>query len=594
MREGQEKGIIFNVKQNFIFTLTQLESLDFLLIVTGIVILLSILLLNVTISFKQHEKKHQISIQQRINYYLVYRINLKLDVIYEFDPKHPRTDRMIPISQFLKSYSPTEAEKLYQWWEKLLRAKMDTPWIFTTKTTKKKQDKNRQIIFEVIKIDEANQSIHLHRFALKYLKPNPKRFVNKQVIISSQQAINIVKKMPPKQGGIYSLHLVFPRAGLDEQFKYFYLSQIKEKILPFLSPQLLLLDTANDIILLSTKNLETHVYMEVAQTLTRVVSQYVEVNALESLIKFNLAIIEHKHFPNDLRVLIRKVKELNQLMVKKKVMISTFEKHQPITQTLEKNETQFADEFYHKLKFELLFRPLVGLPEVQLTGQQILIHPQIATSLNSFELLYEAPMMVEYTKDFYRRYLSLIQQALNKEPQFLLAPFSLVMKLHDLTQELKAIVNPKQLVVYLDEFEVKELAATSTSLKTWADPLKALGVSFAIALDDVIVNMGQDLYQFFDFFVIDYRRMINVENDQKTAIQLKLIFQNFSRFEKPFIILDLLSEGSLDFIPFKHVKIMGADWLMSFQSSLETPSKRQMNRVKNYLSKQEKFYGKTN
>jgi hypothetical protein len=88
--------------------------------------------------------------------------------------------------------------------------------------------------------------------------------------------------------------------------------------------------------------------------------------------------------------------------------------------------------------------------------------------------------------------------------------------------------------------------------------------------------------------------MIYVENDQKTAIQLKLIFQNFSRFEKPFIILDLLSEGSLDFIPFKHVKIMGADWLMGFQSSLETPSKRQMNRVKNYLSKQEKFYGKTN
>jgi hypothetical protein len=567
---------------------------DFLIVASAIILGIFLLVLFTSILFKQQLIKHNQSIQKRINFYLVYRINLKLDVVYEFDPKHPREGRMIPVSHFLKNFAPPEAEKLYQWWENLLKAKMDTPWIFTTKITKRKHEKNRQIIFEVIKIDEEKQSIHLHRFGLKYLKPSPKKFASKQVIISSQQALLLVKKMPAKQGGIFSLHMIFPRSGLDEQFKYFYLSQIKEKILPYLSPSLLLIDTANDIILLSTKTLETHLYLEIAQTLYRVVSQYVEVNALESLIKFNLAIIEHKHFPNDLRVLIRKVKELNQVMVKKKLTISAFEKHQPITQTIEKNETVFVDEFYHKLRFELMYRPLIGLPEGQLEAQQVMLHSQLPTSLNTFELLNEAPLMVEYTKEFYRRYLYLIQQALQQETTLFLTPFSMVIKPHEFITEIKALPHPYNLIVFLDEFEVKDMASTLISLKTWADPLKQLGVRFALGLDDVLMNMNQDIYQFFDYFVVDYRRLMHVENDQKTAIQFKLIFQNFSRFEKPFIVLDLLSESSLEIISVKHVKIIGADWMMGFQSLPESPSKRQLNRLKNYLAKQEKFYGKTN
>jgi hypothetical protein len=280
--------------------------------------------------------------------------------------------------------------------------------------------------------------------------------------------------------------------------------------------------------------------------------------------------------------------------VKKKLAIATFEKHQPITQTLEKNESQFSEEVYQKLHFDLMFRPFVKVPEVDPIGQQVVIHPHLSTHLNSFEILNEAPVMVNYTKDFYRRYLSLLRQVLETNLPMLLTPFSLAMKLSELVQELKTLPNPDKLVIYLDEFEVKELAATAISLKTWADPLKILGVRFAVSLDDIVVNMNPEVYQFFDYFVVDYRRMVHTDDQQKNAIQFKLIFQNYARFDRPFILLDLPSEGNLEWIPFKHVKIIGADWLIGFQNSLESPTKRQMNRIKNVLDKQEKLYGKTN
>ena len=588
------KGIILKM-QWFDFPWLSTFEKPLLILIIGFTLMVVLLIIFVIfLTFFRQQRKHKLAIKQRIHHYLVYRINLKLDVVYEFNPKYPGHDKLISVSQFLKKFQPSDAEKIYQWWEKLLHSKLDTPWILTTKSMKKKQDSHRQLIFEIIKIDESKQTIHFHQYGLKYLKPNPKRIDTKQLVISSQQAFDIVKKLPIKQGAFISIFMMFPRAGLDEQFKYFYLSQCKEKLVPYLSSHLLLIDTTNDILVLVTKSLEAHEYMQIAQSLFRVISQYVEVNALESLIKFNLALIEHKHFPNDLKTLLRKSKELNQIMMKRKLNVLAYEKYQPVAETLEKNETLFADDFYRQQKFNFLYRPLVNQPDIDVVGQQIIIQPQMPSTLTTFELLREVPIMIEYTKEFYRRYLSLIQQSLTLLEGFLLTPFSLTMKLQELLPEIKNLASAQQLVVLLDEIEINEIATTAISLKTWADPLKRMGVRFAIAIDDMTPNMEDPIYQFFDFFVIDYKRMINVENNQKTAIQLKSIFQNFTRFERPFIVIDVLSEASLELLPLKHVKILSADWIMGFQTTVDQPTKRQVSKLKNLINKQEQYHGKTN
>ena len=588
------KGIILRMQWFNFPWLSTFENPLLILIIGIILMVVLMIILVIFLTFFRQQRKHKLAIKQRIHHYLVYRVNLKLDVVYEFNPKYPGHDKLIPVSQFLKKFQPSDAEKIYQWWEKLLHSKLDTPWILTTKSMKKKQDSHRQLIFEIIKIDENKQTIHFHQYGLKYLKPNPKKIDTKQLVISSQQAFDVVKKLPIKQGAFISIFMMFPRAGLDEQFKYFYLSQCKEKLVPYLSSHLLLIDTTNDILVLVTKSLEAHEYMQIAQSLFRVISQYVEVNALESLIKFNLSLIEHKHFPNDFKTLLRKSKELNQIMMKRKLNVLAYEKYQPVAETLEKNETLFADDFYRQQKFNFLYRPLVNQPDIDLVGQQIIIQPQMPSTLNTFELLKEVPIMIEYTKDFYRRYISLIQQSLPLLQGFLLTPFSLTMKLQELLPEIKNLTSAQQLVVLLDETEINEIATTAISLKTWADPLKRMGVRFAIAIDDMTPNMEDSIYQFFDFFVIDYKRMINVENNQKTAIQLKSIFQNFTRFEIPFIVIDVFSESSLELLPLKHVKILSADWIMGFQAKADQPTKRQVSKIKNLISKQEQYHGKTN
>ena len=571
----------------------ELENPTLFFVIGAFLILFVVITATYLVLFIREQNKHYLAIQQRIHHYLVYRINLKLDVIYEFDPKHPGKEKILSISQFLKKFPAAEAEKIYQWWEKLLVAKLDTPWILTSKTAKRKAQQ-RQVIFEVIKIDETKQTVHLHQYGLKYLKPNTKKVDAKSLVISSQQALDLVKKLPGKQGLFVSFFMMFPRAGLDEQFKYFYLSQIKEKVIPYLTNQVLLVDTANDILLIITKALETHEYMQIAQGFFQIISQYVEVNALESLIKFNMALIEHKHFPNDFKSLMRKSKELNQIMLKKKLNILAYEAHQPVAETLKKNENLFAQDFYQAFKFQLLFRPLIEQTSLSLFGQQVIIQPTIPSTLTTLELLQEAPMMMTYTKDFYRRYFTLIEAASQASNVPLIVPFSLTMKLQTLLQEIKIFIRPQNIIVLLDETEVKELASTEVSLKTWAEPLKRQGMQFALSVDVNFGSLGETVYRFFDYFYLPYQRIVNVENNQKTTIQLKLIFQNLVPLNKPIIVSDLISEGSLEILPLKHAKMIGADWLVPYQSTIEQPSKRIYTKLKNLLDKQEQYYGKTN
>ena len=577
-----------------LFTWSPILEEPTLFVAVGIFIFFTLIfIISFLIYFQQNQKKHRLAIQQRIHHYLVYRINLKLDIVYEFDPKHPGKEKLMQLSQYLKRFSAVESEKIYKWWEKLLTSKLDTSWILTSKTIRK--NNYRQLIFEVVKVDETKQTIHFHQYGLKYLKPNPKKAILKSMVISSQQALDVIKKLPPKNGALISIFMMFPRTGLDEQFKFFYLSQIKEKLIPYLSSNILLVDSANDILVLVTKAAETYEYMQTAQGLFQVISQYVEVNALESLIKFNMSIIEHKHFPNDFRNLMRKSRELNQLMIKRKLSILPYETNQPIVQALQTTESMFAEDLYHQLKFSLNFRPLIRQDDLSVFGQQIMIQPQTATTLSTLELLQDANELMTYTKDFYRRYLYLIGQiVLPSLDQMILVPFSLVVKPFEFLNDIKNLPNAKNLVLLLDEQEVKELAATEVSLKAWADPFHRFGIKFALSIDDLNTNLPDAIYHYFDFYLLNYKQIINVENTQKTAIQLKLIFQNFNKFNKPFILVDPLSEASLELLPLKHVKILGADWIMSYQTNPDEPSKRSINKLKSLIDKQEQYYGKTN
>jgi hypothetical protein len=112
--------------------------------------------------------------------------------------------------------------------------------------------------------------------------------------------------------------------------------------------------------------------------------------------------------------------------------------------------------------------------------------------------------------------------------------------------------------------------------------MRSLQGKLALNLDDYTINLEETMYQAFDYFVLDQRLISQVQNDERGLLTLKLIFQNFAKFHKPFIVVDIPLESVIDLLPANHVKILGGDFISPYQTSVPTLAKRTLNRLKNH------------
>jgi hypothetical protein len=487
------------------------------------------------------------------------------------------------VEKFLKEFSLDEGVKLYQWWTSLVKKKADTAWIFKAALAKRYQRKNRFTVFEVININEENQLISLRRYNLNFLRPNPKSRDLKSSIITVNQAVNLVKKTSKKAGALFFLAIHYPKSELNDQFKAFYLAQFKEKIIPYLNQHLHMLDTIDHIFLLASQGSDMQSHIQIAQTILRIVTQYVEVNSIQALVKFNLSVIEHKYFPQDLYMMIKKARELNQFMYKQKVSLNVYDPSQPMAKVIQATEEQYFVDIYQKFAFDVKARPLVLVPEAQQLGSQLAIKPQRNMPYTTFDILTQASQL-DNPKEFFRRYFFLVNNVIktNANVTFNYIPMSLSMKDFPFAAEPLFQESHGQYIYGIDEQELKTKTLLLTSLEPFLNVMRSLQGKLALNLDDYTINLEETMYQAFDYFVLDQRLISQVQNDERGLLTLKLIFQNFAKFHKPFIVVDIPLESVIDLLPANHVKILGGDFISPYQTSVPTLAKRTLNRLKNH------------
>lgn len=585
----KEKSIIEDMILNLLaIDFSQLPFLPslFIAIVFSVLILITIL----SLRFKKDTRLFNEKINQRINFYNVFRIQLSTGLVYKFSPRQPQVRETFSFQHFLKFFSANDGKLMETWISELLKGKSETPWIFQAQLLKKVEKRKRQSIFEVAHIDYVQQRIQIHQYPLNFLKPKANKRDLRSHIINIKQGISIVKKLSKKDGAFYYLQMQYTQSELDDQFKTFYLTQFKERILPYLNNNLLLLDTSNHILLLNLKGTDSQEHMRIAQTIIRIISQYIEVNGLENSIRFNLAVIQHKYAVNDFNLLLRLARELSQLMAKKKISLAQYDPLQPLVQTLEENQEKFYQEVFVHFGFNVKQRPALNFPSLASIYYQFEIFHQFESSLDTFDMLYQANELSN-AKEFFRRYLLSIHS--KRDSSLVLVPMSILTKFLAIETELKLLINQGPVIWMFEESELYERMSEYTALSPIISKLKTYGGEVGLILDDYLIDLDDEVYMLFDYFILDGKRMKFVETDERALIKFKLTIQNFKTFSKPFITLDLTSESVIDSLPSNHVKIIGGDFISPFDEQLNPPPNRTVNRLKAIIMKQDKIYGKT-
>ena len=585
----KEETIIENMLMNLLpIDFSQLPMVPSIIVVVVFIVLVFMIVLS--LGFKKNNRLFKEKINQRINYYNVFRIQLNTGLVYKFSPRQPQVRETFSFQHFLKFFSAVDAKLIESWITELLKGKSETPWIFQAQLLKKIDKRKRQSIFEVAHIDYVQQKIQIHQYPLNFLKPKAKKRDLRSHIINIKQGISIVKKLSKKDGAFYYLQMQYTQSELDDQFKTFYLTQFKEKILPYLNNNLLLLDTSNHILLLNLKGTDSQEHMRIAQTIIRIISQYIEVNGLENSIRFNLAVIQHKYAVNDFNLLLRLARELSQLMAKKKIPLAQYDPIQPLVQTLEENQEKFYQEVFVHFGFNVKQRPALNFPSLTSVYFQYEIAHQFESSFDTFDMLYQANEL-NNAKEFFRRYLLSIH--LKRDSSLVLVPMSILTKFVPLESELKLLINQGPVLWMFEESELYERMSEYTSLSPIISKLKSYGGEVGLILDDYLIDLDDEVYGLFDYFILDGKRMKFVETDERALIKFKLTIQNFKVFSKPFITLDLTSESVIDSLPTNRVKIIGGDFIAPFEDLPNPPPNRTVNRLKAIIMKQDKIYGKT-
>lgn len=571
--------------------LTFQES-TFYILFFSIFFLLVFILVIFLIGFYQERSDHQLAIQQRLNLSLIYRMSMKENKVEEFDIRRKNYHKTYVLDDFVKLFSPSDHASLMMWLTQLTKKSRDVAWTFQTHLFKDKRQ-FQQVIFEVNHIHTETEVIHLRRYVLRYLKPNAKKRRSIRYALTTEEAIRVTKKMNKNEGALFYISFNFGRSSLDDQFKAFYLSQFKERLLPYLSPQLQIIDTLNDLYVLSTKRLERQQYIAIAQTFIRMIAQYLEVNSLESLVKFTVAIVEHHYFPNDLKALIRKAREMHAYMFSKSMNFLVYDPVQPLTSAQDAAMEQKQKELFAKFNFSIQFRSLIDLSTIQPTSQLISIVPRDDLFMSTLDIL-QAAHNTNDARGFFNQYMKKLQEFHTTTTFKGMIPLSIQMPIVNLMKEYDVLSTPYRHQYYIDELEMKEADLQDTQLTPLLRLFHQNHLSIGLALDDAKFDLEDAVYAQFDFFVLDHRHVQSIESDEKSRLQFKRILQQFAVFNKPFYVWDLHSESAFELLPLNRVKIVGADVIQPWQESPSDPSLKMMSKMRQWLIKQEKIYGKTN
>ena len=570
----------------------QVVELNFLWITLGIMGVITFAVILFLIVFQQDAKDHFTAIQQRLNYGFVYRLDLKLGKVEEYDMRKRRHVKTYLMDDFMRFYRPEQRDELTLWLTRLLKQQSDVPWTFQTHLIKDKRQQ-QQVIFEVNFVDTNKEIINLNRYVLRYLKPNPKQNRMTRRVLTTEEAIRITKKLGKKEGAFFYISFNFGRSSLDDQFKTFYLSQFKERLIPYLSNQLQIIDTLNDIYILSTKRLERQGYISIAQTFIRMIAQYLEINSLESLVKFTVSIVEHQYFPNDLKALILKAREMNAFMFSKSMNFLVYDPVQPMSSTQDQVSEHKQRDLFAKFNFQLGFRPTLQFSTMTPVGQLVQIQPKQELVLSTLEIL-QAASNTNDARGFYEQYIRKIQDVHAQTKEQLLIPLSIQMPLDSLMKEYDVLSTPYRHQFVFDEEEILETDLPSAEITPIFSLFHRQKIDVGLVLNDTNRDLDSSIYSQCQFFVLDARRVRYLESDEKALLQFKRILDEFAVYNKPFMIFDVHSEGALDLLPVNRVKILSADFIHPWQTEPSQPTLPMLNRLQQRMIKQEKIYGKTN
>ena len=561
-----------------------------LLLLIGIAISVLILLIVVLSFIIQHRDVNQFrkNVKESSNSLRVFVIDSHKDKVYFFNRARLRERRITSITEFYNQFPANERSKIISWIGRLLEGAPDTPMYLEINVLINYNKKSFFSLLKVEKVDRAKGLIFLESYLLKYMYAQKSKNAQIKKFLSREKYEDILFSSRNKYKGITIAINFFNKRTLNPTISHLVFAQIKNVLVPYISPTRPMLEYLDDKIVISDLKISTRAgTIALINTFKNEINRLLMITSNEERVGYTFGAAENKNF-SSFDELIQTVTLLSDVAKddKKDVIFHDIGHKVSSDGSVQHYRTE-VERIVQDKKLKYEYRPIYNVTRNRLLGYQAFISP-LDSFFDSIDELKTYALRTEDDKELFatiaRNSISRFIQEKDGVTLRLFFPLS-INEIPYVNRTFAHISSIKDtnIVLILSEDDLLSMPKDSNdSLIAMLKTFKSKGYEVSLLINNKETALPPQIYEAFDYFLISVTSHLTGRRVQGRQLPtFQSLIEQLLRYNKPIVATDIPTWELVEYIIKLGIEIVSSEAISQRSENVLPLSKKALTKLKN-------------
>ncbi len=566
---------------------------DLIIVFIVALIIILLVLLGAFAVANTRDNRNLMLIRNQSNSIRVYIIDMNKNEVRHFNQSDLRKQELKSVEDFYQKFVETDRKKVEEWIKAILKDTSDVPHYLEADVKINRDKKSYFSLLELKKADTRQQIIHLESYILRYSLPKSRRARKGNSLVATEEQIQtILADSRNKQKGATYVLRFFPvkRKGTPtKEISNIFMPQLKDRIFPFLSPTRYLVEvTDNEFAIVDTKASSSNACMQLAHSIARSISRYLDINAIREDFGFVVGICENKYFPGDFSKLYKTARIMSLVSQNRSVRVSLYDKTVSLTEFKTDSFNEEIDLMIAENRFEYMFRPILDVRNISTFGyfSYVKAKSTVFTNVNEAKT-YARTSKFNQDKDLFAAIASNIIPSFvsQRDGEHLKLFFNMFMAERVFIPDVLNViprVNEANLVLTFDEQDIHTFTVENAQIIPELLKLKENGYELALTLNNKDLLLSSEIYSTFDYFIVDGRMTKDIDRNNRRRQFLYTLCEKLVRYKKPIIATDLDNWNSIELMTKSGINMLSSNVISESDEMVLPFDRKKIPKIKSF------------
>lgn len=519
-------------------------------------------------------KKKITELSDSSNSLRVYIVDAKNDKVRYFNRSRLQRKKTSSITAFYNQFPANDRNRVITWIGDLLENIEGTPKYLEVNVLFNYNKKSYFSILQVTKVDFEKQVIYLESYILKYMYAQKVKNVGVRKFLSREKFSEVLSLNHQAKGVTFAINF-FNKRTLDNEISHLVFSQIKNVLVPYITPLRPMLEHGeNQIIISDLKIMQKTNILAFVNTMKNEINRLLLISSQEDKIGYTFGIAENKFFYNAVDDLLETVIELSNIAKDDNKDLLIYEEGKKVSADDNLHFRTEVERIIQDKKIKYTYRPIYNKAKTRMVGYQANFEP-LDSFFDSIDELKTYAMRTEDDKELFatiaRNSINTFIQEKDGASLRLFFPLS-VNEMSYVNRTFAYITSIKEanIVLILNEDELLEQPNESNgALIDTIMTFKSKGYEVGLLLNDNESALASQMYEIFDYFLLSVASHVTDRKSQNRQLpSFQSLIEKLLRYNKPIIAIDIPSWSLVEYVIKLGVDIVSGDPIAPFDENV--------------------------